>query len=149
MHGPAEDIGDYLIGPLPPSDLTSIRPLTEIYHNPIPLNARSTFNWTTIKTEVSRLVKPFDDIMQDLFEGSVLDGTLSLAGHSPMSYDGSWRRMWLQAKRTVPGSWLQGLDFFIKVGLLPYSDVRVIVLRKSDRHDRNRQVAVQDPRVRT
>ena len=114
-HGPAEVVKDYLIGPLPISESTIIRPLAEIYHNPVPLNARSVFNWTTIRQSTGHLMAPFDDIIRDLFNGSVLDGTLVPAGTAPMSYDGSWARAWLQLRRNTPGNWLNNVDFFMRV----------------------------------
>ena len=114
-RGSEEVIMDYLIGPLPLSPATTIRPLTEIYHNPMPLNARSNFNWTRIRNDIGHLTEPIDEVLRDLFNGSVKDGSLSAAGHAPSSYDGTWRRMWLQLRRTRPGSFLQGLDFHIRV----------------------------------
>lgn len=106
---------DYLIGPLPISHQTSIRPLSEHYHNPVPLNARSTFNWTVIAQFASKLLEPLNEATLDLFNGSVSENTLIAAGQGPMSYDGSWRRSWLQLRRNVPGSWLHGLDFYLYV----------------------------------
>ena len=84
-----EAITDYLIGPLPISDKTTFRPLKELYHHPIPLNAKMFFNWTTLKETTERLMKPLDEVTMDLFNGSVIDGTLMAASHAPSSYDGT------------------------------------------------------------
>lgn len=51
-----------------------------------------------------------------MFNGSISDGTLAAASHAPVSYDGSWRRVWLQLRRSGPGSFLLALDFFVRVG---------------------------------
>ncbi len=146
-HGPAEIITDYLIGPLPISNLTNIRPLSEIYHNPIPLNGRNVFNWTAIRVNMYHFMEPIDDITRDLFNGSVLDDTLSAAGHAPMSYDGSWTRSWIQLRRNTPGSWLTGIDFFMRVSLpsLHPHGVRLIL---AGRYDGNGSRGIQDPSLR-
>ncbi|KAK4686906.1 hypothetical protein P7C73_g3209, partial [Tremellales sp. Uapishka_1] len=114
-HGVQELIADYLVGPLPISELTTIRPIKENYHNDVPLNARCTFNWAVIGQFMKQVFEPMDDITRDLFNGSVFDNTLVGAGTAPMSYDGSWRRSWLQLRRNVPGSWLHGVDFYVYV----------------------------------
>jgi primary-amine oxidase len=111
-------ISDYLIGPLPISSKTSFRPLSEIYHNPIPLNARATFNWTVLGMYVKEHVGPMDIVLADLFGGSVMNETILPAGVAPMSYDGTWRRTWLQLRRMMPGNWIRPLDFFIYVCMI-------------------------------
>jgi primary-amine oxidase len=60
-------------------------------------------------------MKPLDAVTIDLFNGSVLAGTLAAADEAPMSYDGKWRRSWIQLRRAAPGSWLLGVDFYIYV----------------------------------
>lgn len=113
MH---ERISDYLIGPLPLSNATKLRPITEIYHAPIPLNARTTFNYAILAEAIGRLVSPLDDILHDLFNISTADRTLTLSAVMPLSYDGSWRRAWAQLKRERPGHWLHAVDFHFLVG---------------------------------
>ncbi|ORY25514.1 copper amine oxidase [Naematelia encephala] len=61
------------------------------------------------------MIQPIDEVIRDLFNGSVLDGTLAAAGEAPMSYDGTWRRSWLQLRRNTAGSWLQALDWYMYV----------------------------------
>ena len=123
MHnGTTNRIGNFLIGPLPLSEKTTISPLTDIYHNPdIPLNARSTFNWTQLHVQVSRIIDPLEPIFIDLFNGSFTNGTLVPAGVGPMSYDGEWRRSWIQLRRNVPGAWLVPVDFYVYVGWVQVS----------------------------
>jgi hypothetical protein len=118
MHnGTTNRINNYLIGPLPLSDATVISPMTEMYHHPgIPLNARSTFNWTQLQIHVTRIIGPLEPIFIDLFNGSFTNGTLLPAGVGPMSYDGEWRRTWIQLRRNVPGAWLVPVDFYVYVG---------------------------------
>ncbi|WVW86168.1 hypothetical protein I302_108209 [Kwoniella bestiolae CBS 10118] len=117
-NGTSESITDHLIGPLPLSINTTLRPLHEIYHNhPIPLNARSTFNWAALADMTRLLFGPFEEIHRDLFNGTVEDGTLDVAGTAPMSYDGEWRRSWVQLRRAGPGAWLKGLDFYCYVDM--------------------------------
>ena len=113
-HGPAEVIQDYLVGPLPPSPETRMTNIT--YHNgPIPLNARNTFNWTLLADYAGRMLYPLEPVFADLFGATLTNGTLMPAGAGPMSYDGAWRRTWVQMRHHVPGSWLHGLDFYIYV----------------------------------
>lgn len=63
----------------------------------------------------AKLMEPLNEATLDLFNGTVSDKTLIAAGQGPMSYDGTWRRSWLQLRRNVPGSWLHGLDFYVYV----------------------------------
>lgn len=115
-HGSNDTIVDYLIGPLPISPRTTVRPWTETYHTfPIPLNAHATFNWTRLGQQFGHAFAPLDPVTRDLFDGSVLDGSLAVAGVAPMGYDGSFRRSWVQLRRNGAGSWLRPLDLFVYV----------------------------------
>jgi primary-amine oxidase len=116
-HGSHNVIRDYLVGPLPLSARTTIRQLTEIYSAPVPLNARTTFNFPVLAQLVGRLMTPIDDITRDLFNVSVLDRSLTISAQMPLSYDGGWRRTWVQLKRNVPGSWIHPIDFYYLVSL--------------------------------
>ncbi|KAL7423655.1 hypothetical protein Q5752_001236 [Cryptotrichosporon argae] len=111
-HGPADVIVDYLVGPLPISNETTLRPLSENYHNRIPLNARTTFNYVLLSELLLELLAPLDPVTSDLFNVSVSDGTVTAAGQAPMSYDGTWRRTWVQLKRDTPGAWLHAFDMY-------------------------------------
>lgn len=119
-HGSTERIVDYLIGPLPISHHTTLRPLTENYHiDPIPLNSHATFNWTRLGMDFVRMIQPIDPIMRDLFNASVMDGAgeggIVPAGVAPMGWDGSWRKLWVQFKRGGAGQWIRPLDLFVYV----------------------------------
>lgn len=103
---------DYLVGPLPLSRKTTIREHTEIYHAPVPLNARSTFNIPVLIEVVMRIMSPLDDITKDLFNVTVADRTLTISAEMPLSYDGSWRRTWVQVKRNLPGKWIRPCDMY-------------------------------------
>jgi primary-amine oxidase len=61
------------------------------------------------------MMGPLEEVTKDLFNGSVVEGSLSAAGEAPMSYNGKWRRSWIQLRRAGPGSWLLGVDFYIYV----------------------------------
>ena len=114
-HGQREVVIDYLVGPLPLGPHTTIRELNEIYSAPVPLNARTTFNFTRLGAMVVRFMTPIDDITRDLYNISVMDRSLTISAQMPVSYDGSWRRTWVQLKRNFPGSFLHSVDFYYLV----------------------------------
>ena len=116
-HADKDRIIDYLVGPLPASNRTTLRPRSENYHNPIPLNAHILLNWTMLGEQFARIIAPLDPVTRGLYNGSIVDGSLHFAGVAPTSYDGSWRRTWGQLRRTVPGSWLQPLDMYFHASL--------------------------------
>ncbi|WWC69058.1 uncharacterized protein I206_102994 [Kwoniella pini CBS 10737] len=116
-HGSSERIVDYLIGPLPISDDTQISPLTDIYHEPvIPYNAHGFGpNSTTLGNLIASTFAPLADLTMDLFGGvakGLANDTLIGAGTAPLSYDGSWRRMWVGLKLNVPGHYLFPIDLY-------------------------------------
>ena len=58
-------VKDYLVGPLPVSASTSMRPLTEIYHNgEIPFNARGVSHLDEMGVVLAKLNEPIADILQ-------------------------------------------------------------------------------------
>ncbi|RXK35243.1 hypothetical protein M231_07497 [Tremella mesenterica] len=114
-HGPEETIRDYLIGPLPISNETIMKNIT--YLNPIPLNARNTFNWTILAEYGMKLLLPLEPVFNDLFNASLVNQTILPAATGPMSYDGKWRRSWVQMRYNVAGSWLHAVDFQFYVDL--------------------------------
>ncbi|ORX38990.1 copper amine oxidase [Kockovaella imperatae] len=116
-HGGKDVVVDYLVGPLPISENTTFRPRSENYHNPVPLNAHILLNWTMLAERFATIIAPIDPVTRDLFNGSILDGTLQFAGIAPTSYDGKWRRTWGQLRRADPGSWLQPLDMYFYVDM--------------------------------
>lgn len=100
---------DYLIGPLPLSNETTLRRLTEIYTNPdIPYNARLFVRQDMVDfgTFFKKTLLSLDALLEDLF------GTtdLVMGGQAPMSYDGSWRRFWSPLRYNVPGIYLHPID---------------------------------------
>ncbi|KAJ7111935.1 amine oxidase catalytic domain-containing protein [Mycena epipterygia] len=129
-------ISQYLLGPLPSpiSALTlsaaplELRPLKHIYTSPdVPYTARLwAQNGThTLKFFLS-IMAPLRNATQDLLGGVVLGETplppglglepdLVFGGSTPFSYDGSFRRMWLQLKKNTPGSYLKALDMYFYV----------------------------------
>lgn len=105
---------DYLVGPLPISEQTRLSPLTH-YHNPVPLNAAGFMNFIAIGQAMQLLLGPLEEATNDLFNASIKDRTLLAAGVGPISYDGSWRRSWLELRRNLPGFWLRPVDMYIHV----------------------------------
>ncbi|KAF7289645.1 Amine oxidase catalytic domain-containing protein [Mycena chlorophos] len=130
-------IKPYLLGPLPEtiSSLTlnaaqvKLEPLTHIYTRPeIPFTARLTASNSSLTGKfILNLMAPLQNATLDLLGGtikgipwgspspSVGKENLVFGGSTPFSYDGSFRRMWLQLKKNVPGSWLYALDMYFYV----------------------------------
>ncbi|KAG0703836.1 copper amine oxidase [Suillus ampliporus] len=131
-HGAAMDpvIRDYLVGPLPVTLATEMTHLTEIYHTEtLPYNARGydalDWNLPEIYTKIAaplmdaykashfhrlaRLV--FLISFQELLGGLPNDTLVSL-GSGPFSFDGSFRRFWLNWQRDTPGFWLHPLNLW-------------------------------------
>ncbi|KZV97864.1 amine oxidase catalytic domain-containing protein [Exidia glandulosa HHB12029] len=104
------------VGPLPISKSTKAVPHSEIYHRPVvPHNSRTMTVQDSLFNMFGQLTKDLERVSQSLF-GGVMRGlpndTLTVAGSGPWSFDGSFRRLWIQWKRTGPGSWLNPLPFF-------------------------------------
>lgn len=62
-----------------------------------------------------QLTKDLEKVTESLFDGvmrGLPNDTLTVAGSGPWSFDGSFRRLWLQWKRNGPGSWLNPLPLF-------------------------------------
>ncbi|EMD39459.1 hypothetical protein CERSUDRAFT_91968 [Gelatoporia subvermispora B] len=113
-------VRDYLVGPLPVGEDTTMRPLTEIYHRPdIPYNARGyTVPFSELSPLLLRIMTPLAEATQELFGGVALghaNDTLVAAAIGPYSFDGTWRRAWLPLRRNVPGQWLHPVGFFLYV----------------------------------
>lgn len=72
-------------------------------------------NFTAIGQAMQMLLGPLEEATMDLFNGSIKDKTLLAAGVGPLSYDGSWRRSWLELRRNLPGFWLRPVDMYIYV----------------------------------
>ncbi|KAI0325802.1 amine oxidase catalytic domain-containing protein [Cubamyces sp. BRFM 1775] len=117
-HGAAEDpyVMDYLVGPLPVSQQTKIKELTEIYHRgTIPYNARGFTTLGELTPLLAQLMPPLADVTEDLFGGSARglpNDTLVGAIMAPLSFDGSFRRGWVSWRRNTPGPWLHPVNFF-------------------------------------
>ncbi|KAJ6512626.1 amine oxidase catalytic domain-containing protein, partial [Mycena sanguinolenta] len=128
---------NYLLGPLPEviSKLSlgdtsiELKPLRHIYTQPdIPYTARGCiFNETFTEKFLFDLVDPLYNAIQDLLGGVVhgrkgntpggadSEPNLIFGSTTPFSYDGSFRRMWIELKKNVPGSYLMALDMYFYV----------------------------------
>ncbi|GJE94516.1 amine oxidase catalytic domain-containing protein [Phanerochaete sordida] len=120
-HGTVPVIKDYLVGPLPVSENTTMRQLTEIYHREdIPFNARG-FAFPSEFTPMLMTYMPkIASVTQDLFDGVAMglpNDTLVAGAVGPLSFDGSFRRTWVNWRRNVPGPWLHPVNFFQYVDL--------------------------------
>jgi primary-amine oxidase len=131
-HGAALEpvIRDYLVGPLPVTQDTEMRHLTEIYHTEtLPYNARGydALDWN-VPEIYTKIAAPLTDaykashsnslfrlvlliLTQELLGGSPND-TLVAGGAGPFSFDGSFRRFWLNWQRDTPGFWLHPLNLW-------------------------------------
>ncbi|PSR74267.1 hypothetical protein PHLCEN_2v10011 [Hermanssonia centrifuga] len=109
-------IKDYLVGPLPLGDETSMRELTEIYHrNEIPYNARSFVIPSELTPLLVKIMPPLAEVTKDLFGGVAMglpNDTLVAGASGPLSFDGSFRRTWISWRRNLPGPWLHPVNFF-------------------------------------
>ncbi|KAJ7763953.1 amine oxidase catalytic domain-containing protein [Mycena maculata] len=128
-------IAQYLLGPLPnpitklslSAATLELQPLKHIYTNPdVPYTARL---WGLNNTYTEKFIKdimtPLHNATQDLLGGIVFGGrgtsaqgadlepNLIFGSTTPFSYDGSFRRMWIQLKLNSPGSFLKGLDMYL------------------------------------
>ncbi|EAU82653.2 copper amine oxidase [Coprinopsis cinerea okayama7 len=115
---PNPTVGNFLVGPLPISEATEIRPLTEIYHNyEVPFNARALVD-LEMAEERDYFIKaaaPLAEAVKDLFGGELLgdsNDTLLVGPSGPKSYDGSWRKAWYTWRWDVPGSFLHPINFY-------------------------------------
>ncbi|KAJ6561792.1 amine oxidase catalytic domain-containing protein [Mycena capillaripes] len=132
-------IGQYLLGPLPnpisklslSASPLALTPLKHIFTSPeVPYTARLyTMNATYTEKFFLKLITPLHNATQDLLggvvrgrrEGSPLEvpgvgeSNLIFGASTPFSYDGSFRRMWLQLKKNTPGSFLKALDMYFYV----------------------------------
>ncbi|KAJ7253466.1 amine oxidase catalytic domain-containing protein [Mycena rebaudengoi] len=127
-------ISQYLLGPLPETISTlslssfsiDLRPLKHIYTNPnVPYNARIwAMNSTFTEEFIFKYMAPMANATFELF-GGVVHGrqetppagvaSLQFGGTTPFSYDGSFRRMWLQLRKNEPGTYLKSLDLYFYV----------------------------------
>ncbi|KAH7926787.1 amine oxidase catalytic domain-containing protein [Leucogyrophana mollusca] len=118
-HGSADKpmVKDYLVGPLPISSTTRMKPLTDIYHTEdIPFNARGfdARDWT-VPQFFSKMAAPLAEAFKDLLGGIVAglpNDTLITGGSGPFSFDGSFRRLWIGWRRNTPGFFLHPLNLY-------------------------------------
>ncbi|KAK7006189.1 amine oxidase catalytic domain-containing protein [Favolaschia claudopus] len=133
-------VGQYLLGPLPDvisklslsTSAIELKLLRHIYTRPdVPYTARLyALNGTYTEKLFLDIIKPLYNVTQDLLGGVVLGRrpgqvlsddpepkppTLLFAATTPFSYDGSFRRMWIQLKKDLPGSFLMALDMYFYV----------------------------------
>ncbi|TFK32677.1 amine oxidase catalytic domain-containing protein [Crucibulum laeve] len=117
-HGAAQVpfIKDYLVGPMPVSSKTTMRPLTEIYHrDEIPFNAYGFASISELQHFLAQLVEPLGDAMEELFGASARglpNDTLIAGSSAPFSFDGSFRRMWVTWRHNKPGPYLLPVGFY-------------------------------------
>ncbi|TCD63339.1 hypothetical protein EIP91_005658 [Steccherinum ochraceum] len=112
-HGAAAEpyISDYLVGPLPISRRTSMTPLTDIYQrDTIPYNARgfTGMPFAELLPLAEQILTPLKDVIKDLFGSH----TLEAGATGPFSFDGEFRRVWVNWKRSGPGNWIQPVGFY-------------------------------------
>ncbi|KAI0765133.1 amine oxidase catalytic domain-containing protein [Fomes fomentarius] len=117
-HGAASEpyVQDYLVGPIPVSEKTRMRKLTEIYHrDPIPYNARGFLSAGELSPLLAKVMPTLAEATEELFGGSVRglpNDTLVASMAAPFSFDGSFRRAWVSYRRNVAGPWLHPVNFF-------------------------------------
>ncbi|CCM06294.1 uncharacterized protein FIBRA_08545 [Fibroporia radiculosa] len=123
-HGAAAEpvVRDYLVGPLPVGEETKMRELTEIYHHDhIPFNARGITSWGELLPILDVVgMSDLAEVTQDLFGGVALglqNDTLVAGAVGPLSFDGSFRRTWINWRRNVPGMYLHPVGFFMYVDM--------------------------------
>ena len=128
-------IRDYLVGPLPVAPTAEMRPLTEIYHTEtLPYNARGydALDWN-VPEIYTKIAAPLMDAYKASFLivcrsdlahtysqellGGLPNDTLVAGGTGPFSFDGSFRRFWLNWQRDTPGFWLHPLNLWQYVDL--------------------------------
>ncbi|KAJ7168667.1 amine oxidase catalytic domain-containing protein [Mycena filopes] len=141
-----QSIAQYLLGPLPTtiSTLTlnaaapELKPLRHIYTRPdVPYNGRLyAQNASHLQEFVRQMLAPLHNATQELLGGVVhgpqgrppaltvledsdpdSESELVFGGSTPFSYDGSFRRMWIQLKKNGPGSFLKALDMYFYVDM--------------------------------
>ncbi|CAA7259438.1 unnamed protein product [Cyclocybe aegerita] len=117
-HGGWKDpvIKDYLVGPLPITSRTTIRPLVDIYHRKdIPFNARGLSQLTELPQFLGKAVAPIASAMEELFGGSIRgqeNDTLVAGMSGPFSFDGKFRRLWMTWRRNTAGSFILPVNFY-------------------------------------
>ncbi|KAK4700925.1 hypothetical protein P7C70_g5317, partial [Phenoliferia sp. Uapishka_3] len=114
---------DYLVGPLPISIATTMRPLSENYAIPeIPYAARGfqLADFNAMRTFLQTTFEGLGELTMDLF-GARADGyandTLTGGGSAPVSFDGEWRRVWMPMKLNLPGSYLHPVDLYMYIDM--------------------------------
>ncbi|KAF9806666.1 hypothetical protein IEO21_08603 [Rhodonia placenta] len=122
-HGAAAEpyVQDYLIGPLPIDGKTGIRELTEVYHrDAIPYNARGYTTLAEINPILTDIMPSLAEATKELFDGVALglpNDTLVAGAVGPLSFDGTFRRTWINWRRNVPGLWLHPVGFFLYIDM--------------------------------
>ncbi|KIY73996.1 amine oxidase catalytic domain-containing protein [Cylindrobasidium torrendii FP15055 ss-10] len=118
-HGDVPIVRDYLVGPLPVGQSTTMERLTDIYHvDDIPYHAAGYASGNEMATVISKITPAYEDALLDLFGGvakGLPNDTLIAGASAPFSFDGSFRRMWVNFKRNVAGPFLHPLGFFLYI----------------------------------
>ncbi|KAG9218584.1 hypothetical protein CCMSSC00406_0001302 [Pleurotus cornucopiae] len=114
-------IKDYLVGPLPVSDGTTLEERRGIYHREdIPYNARGFNLGPELARLLGQIMPPLAEPMQALLGGvarGLPNDTLVAGASAPWGIDGSFRRAWISWKRNIPGSWINPLNLYLYVDM--------------------------------
>ncbi|KAF9266154.1 hypothetical protein L218DRAFT_98135 [Marasmius fiardii PR-910] len=109
-------IKNYLVGPLPVSERTRIEELSDIYHRDIPYTARVSIDGAEAFDGWKYLPRDVLDALEDLFNASITGDpkrdTLTTEGNSPVTFDGSFRRIWFSWYKNSPALYLLPLNFY-------------------------------------
>ncbi|EKM58084.1 uncharacterized protein PHACADRAFT_206924 [Phanerochaete carnosa HHB-10118-sp] len=112
-------IKDYLVGPLPVGQNTSMRELTEIYHREdIPYNARGFSLPAEFTPLLMKHMPRSAEVTKELFDGVALglpNDTLVAGLTGPFSFDGTFRRTWVSWRKNVAGAWLHPVGFYLYI----------------------------------
>ncbi|KAH7398984.1 copper amine oxidase [Phaeosphaeria sp. MPI-PUGE-AT-0046c] len=121
------DSQEYMIGPLPIAESSTIQKLDYIYNGgqggSVPYNARYFDGPRTSATEplIASVMSNISDITAALFQGRVYYGskdnrtTLSMTSGTPQSYDGTQAFRNVMFRIPGPASYMTPLDFFLHI----------------------------------
>ncbi|KAF4575382.1 hypothetical protein EYR36_006741 [Pleurotus pulmonarius] len=114
-------IKDYIVGPLPVSERTTLEERRGIYHrDDIPYNARGFNLGPELARLLGQIMPPLSEAMQALLGGvarGLPNDTLVAGASAPWGIDGSFRRAWISWKRNIPGAWINPLNLYMYVDM--------------------------------
>lgn len=121
------DSQEYMIGPLPVSDETTVTKLDYLYNGPsggsVPFNARYFDSPRSVATDplIASIMSNISDITAALFQGAAYYGSrdersnLSLTSGTPLSFDGTSAFRNIMFRFPGPASYMTPLDFFLLI----------------------------------